>query len=142
MFDLAEFSGNASQELASFIREGLRAFIEFFQTSQFDKMARFYSPDTTLMLPHRAVIRGADKLPALFRELKDAGLCDWRIEPNRVEQFGEIALEYGTYTNVIRQPNETNASASGQYLVVWRRQADGQWLIHADIANTDDSPNR
>lgn len=79
------------------------------------------------------------KLPALFRELKDAGLRDWRIEPNRVEQFGDIALEYGTYTNLIRQPNGTDAAASGKYLVVWRRQADGRWLIHADIANSDDS---
>jgi ketosteroid isomerase-like protein len=139
MSELAEFRGNASQELTSFIREGLRAFIEFFQTSQFEKMARFYSPDTTLMLPHRGVIRGAGKLPALFRELKDAGLRDWRIEPNRVEQFGDIALEYGSYINLIRQPNGTDAAASGKYLVVWRRQADGRWLIHADIANSDDS---
>jgi ketosteroid isomerase-like protein len=74
MSELAEFGSKASQELTSFIREGLRAFIEFFQTSQFDKMADFYSPDTTLMLPHREVIRGADKLPALFRELKNSGL--------------------------------------------------------------------
>jgi len=142
MCELAEFSGNASRELASFIREGLRAFIEFFQTSQFDKMAQFYSRDTTLMLPHRGVIRGADKLPALFRELKEAGLRDWRIEPNRVEQFDDIALEYGTYSNLIRRPNGTNDAASGKYLVVWCRQADGQWLIHADIANSDDSASR
>jgi len=141
MPELAEFSGNTSQELASFIREGLRAFIEFFQTSQFDKMAQFYRPDTTLMLPHRGVIRGADKLPALFRELKDAGLCDWRIEPNRIEQFGDIALEYGAYPTLIKQPDGTDAAASGKYLVVWRRQAAGHWLIHADIANSDDSAN-
>jgi len=141
MPELAEFSGNRSQELASFIREGLRAFIEFFQTSQFDKMAQFYTPDTTLMLPHHGVIRGADKLPALFRELKDAGLCDWRIEPNRIEQFGDTAFEYGAYSTLIKQPDGTDAAASGKYLVVWRRQAGGHWLIHADIANSDDSAN-
>jgi len=141
MPELAEFSGNRSQELASFIREGLRAFIEFFQTSQFDKMAQFYTPDTTLMLPHHGVIRGADKLPALFRELKDAGLCDWRIEPNRIEQFGDTAFEYGAYSTLIKQPDGTDAAASGKYLVVWRRQAAGHWLIHADIANSDDSAN-
>jgi len=141
MSELAEFSGNASQELASFIREGLRAFIEFFQTSQFDKMAQFYSPDTTLMLPHRGVIRGADKLPALFRELKEAGLCNWRIEPNRIEEFGDTALEYGAYSTLIKQRDGTDAAASGKYLVVWRRQAAGHWLIHADIANSDDSAN-
>jgi len=141
MSELAEFSGNASQELASFIREGLRAFIEFFQTNQFDKMAQFYSPDTTLMLPHREVICGADNLPALFRELKEAGLCDWRIEPNRIEQFGDTALEYGAYSTLIKQRDGTDAAGSGKYLVVWRRQAAGHWLIHADIANSDDSLN-
>jgi ketosteroid isomerase-like protein len=125
MSELAEFSSKASQELTSFIRVGLRAFIEFFQTSQFDKMADFYSPDTTLMLPHREVIRGDDTLPALFRELKNSGLRDWRIEPNRIEQFGDIALEYGTYTNLVREPNGTDSAASGKYLVVWRRQVNG-----------------
>jgi ketosteroid isomerase-like protein len=142
MSELAEFSGNASQELASFIREGLQAFIEFFHTSQFDKMAEFYSSDTTLMLPHRGVIRGADNLPGLFRELKDTGLLDWRIEPNRMEQFGDTALEYGTYSTLIRQPDGADAVSSGKYLVVWRRQANSRWLIHADIANSDDSADR
>jgi len=27
---------------------------------------------------------------------KDAGLRDWRIEANRIEQFGDTALEYGS----------------------------------------------
>jgi len=74
--------------------------------------------------------------------LKNRGLRDWRIEPNRVEQFGDIALEYGTYSNLIGEPNGLDSAASGKYLVVWRRQADGQWLIHADIANSDGSSNK
>ncbi len=98
-------------------------------------MAQFYSPDTTLMLPHRPAIRGANSLPAVFSELKETGLRDWRIEPNRIEQFGDTALEYGTYSFLMRQPN----GCCGQRKVsgrVWRRQADGRWLIHADVANT------
>jgi ketosteroid isomerase-like protein len=47
----AEYNGNASEELASLIREGIQAFCEFFKNSQFDKMAQLYSPDTTVMLP-------------------------------------------------------------------------------------------
>ena len=73
-------------------------------------MAQFYSPETTLMLPHRPAIRGANGLAAVFSELKAAGLRDWRIEPNRIEQFGDIALEYGTYGFLIRQPNGMDAS--------------------------------
>ena len=76
--------GTSSEELALIVHEGVQEFCRLFQTSQFDKMAQFYAPDTTLMLPHRPVIRGADKLPVLFRELKEAGLHDWRIEPNRI----------------------------------------------------------
>jgi ketosteroid isomerase-like protein len=52
----AEYNGKASEEVAS-IREGIQAFCEFFKNSQFDKMAQFYSPDTTVMLPHRPTIR-------------------------------------------------------------------------------------
>jgi hypothetical protein len=65
----AEYNGNASEELASLIREGIQAFCEFFKNSQFDKMAQFYSPDTTVMLPHRPTIRGASSLPAMGTSL-------------------------------------------------------------------------
>jgi len=74
----------------------------------------------------------------MCRELKDAGVRDWRIEANRIEQFGDTALEYGSYGSLIKQTDGTDATATGKYLVVWRRQANGQWLIHADIANNDD----
>lgn len=137
MAESARYTGNASEELARFIREGIQAFCEFFKTSQFDKMAQFYSPETTVMLPHRLAIRGAHSLPAVFSELKTAGLHDWRIEPNRIEQFGDTALEYGTYSFLMRQPNGKEVRDIGKYLVVWRRQTDGRWLIHADVANTD-----
>jgi hypothetical protein len=51
------------------IREGIQAFCEFFKNSQFDKMAQFYGPDTTVMLPHRPRIRGASSLPAMGTSL-------------------------------------------------------------------------
>lgn len=140
MSQVAGYNGNASEELASIIREGILAFCQFFKTSQFDRMAQFYSPDTTVMLPHRPTIRGANSLPALFGELKEAGLRDWRIEPNRIEQFGDTALEYGTYSFLMRLPNGKDAADKGKYLVVWRRQTDGRWLIHADVANSDCPP--
>jgi hypothetical protein len=33
--------------------------------------------------------------------------------------------------------NRTDVSDKGKYLVVWRRQTDGRWLIHADAAYSD-----
>ena len=64
---------------------------------------------------------------------------DWWIEANRIEQFDDTALAYASHGSLIRQTDGTDAAATGKYLVVWRRQANGQWLIHADIANNDDS---
>ncbi len=43
MSQVAGYNGNASEELASIIRDRIQAFCEFFKTSQFDKMAQFYS---------------------------------------------------------------------------------------------------
>jgi ketosteroid isomerase-like protein len=105
--------GTSSEQLKLIVHKGVQEFCRLFQTSQFDKMAQFYAPDTTLMLPHRPVIRGADKLPVLFRELRESGLHDWQIEPNRIEQFGDTALEYGTYSAVSKQPNGTDIADTG-----------------------------
>jgi ketosteroid isomerase-like protein len=41
----------------------------------------------------------------------------------------------------LKQPNGTEIADTGKYLVVWRRQADGGWLIHADVANSDNAPH-
>src|SRR5690242_1281004 len=67
----------ASEELASWIRTGILSFCEFFKEDQFEKMAAFYTPDATLMLPRRETIRGREEIIALFGELKKAGLHDW-----------------------------------------------------------------
>lgn len=118
MSEFATATSNVSEELASLIWKGVQSFCEFFNTDQFDKMAQFYAPDTTLMLPNRPAVRGADKLAAVFRELKQAGLHDWRIEPARIEQYGDTALEFGIYTALVRQSSGLNTAERGKYLVV------------------------
>jgi len=44
-----------------------------------------YVSGAILMLPDRPFVSTPDKLPALFRDLKEAGLRDWSIEPNPID---------------------------------------------------------
>jgi hypothetical protein len=48
MSEFAKGSGTSSEDLADFIQEGVQKFCRLFQSSQFDKMAQFYTPGTTM----------------------------------------------------------------------------------------------
>ena len=62
MSEFAKGSGKTSDELGDFIYEGVQEFRRLFQTSQFDKMAQFYAPDTTVMLPHHPLQSPSNRL--------------------------------------------------------------------------------
>jgi ketosteroid isomerase-like protein len=80
------------------------------------------------MLPPDATeIAGREAIQAEWQSWIDAGLKDLTLEAKEVEANGDLAYEIGWFT--LQAPTETNdkATASGNYVVVWKRGADGAW---------------
>ncbi len=60
-----------------------------------------------------------------------------RWSPEYAEVSGDATLGYtiGAYRALVVHGDSTAVAGTGRYLTVWRKQADGRWLVAADIGN-------
>ena len=102
-------------------------------------IASHYS-DTATMLPSDATeIAGREAIQGLWQSWLDDGLKDLTLEAIEVEASGDLAYEIGSFS--LQAPAENNAmmTAQGNYVVVWKRGADGNWRLQVDTWN--DAPS-
>jgi ketosteroid isomerase-like protein len=52
------------------------------------------------------------------------------METTRVDHSGDMAMELGHFTMIVRQADGTRVPERGKYVKVWRRL--GAWLLMAD----------
>jgi ketosteroid isomerase-like protein len=105
-------------------------FTTSFNTGNYDQAAALFAGDGVLMTPHLEAAYGQKMVERLLRRLGDEGYTDLRVETTRVEHSGDMAMELGRFSMVVRQADGTQVPQRGKYVKVWRRL--GAWLIIAD----------
>ena len=118
------------RDVESQLREQTQDFATAFNTGNYDHAARLFAGDGVLMAPRREAAYGQKPVERLLRELGESGYSDLRLETTRVDHSGDMAMELGTFSAVIRKSDGSLVSERGKYVKVWRRL--GAWLIMAD----------
>ena len=54
-----------------------------------------------------------------------------------VAKSKDMAYDVGTYELKLNDPQGNPTTQIGKYVVVWKKQADKQWKVVADIFNPD-----
>ena len=88
------------------------------------------------MLPPDATeVAGREAIQKFWQSWLDDGLKNLTLEAIDVEADGDLAYEIGKFS--IQAPAENNAmaTATGNYLVVWKRASGGDWQLHVDTWN-------
>jgi ketosteroid isomerase-like protein len=101
-----------------------------FNTGNYDQAAALFAVDGVLMAPHHEGAHGQKSVEQLLRRLGDAGYSDLRMETTRVDHSGDMAMEIGQFSYVVRKSDGTLIPERGKYVRVWRRL--GAWLMIAD----------
>jgi uncharacterized protein (TIGR02246 family) len=125
----------AAEDVRQAIEQVNSHFVEAFKAGDAATIASLYT-DTAKMLPPDATeIAGHQAIQNLWKSWIDDGLKDLTLEPIEVESSGDLAYEVGLFS--LRVPAENNAmvTATGNYVVVWKRGADGNWRLHIDTWN-------
>jgi ketosteroid isomerase-like protein len=117
-------------QVESLLRGLTQDFAMSFNTGNYDQAASLFASDGVLMAPHHEAAYGQKSVERLLRQFGDAGYGDLRLETTRVEHSGDMAMELGRFSFVVRQGNGTIVSERGKYVKVWKRL--GAWLILAD----------
>lgn len=118
------------QDVESLLRGLTQDFTMAFNTGNYDQAAALFAGDGVLMLPQNEAAYGQKTVERTLRELGDAGYSDLRMETTRVDYSGDMAMELGRFTVVVRQANGTMTAERGKYVKVWKRL--GAWLVMAE----------
>jgi ketosteroid isomerase-like protein len=117
-------------DVQSQLRELTQDFATSFNTGNYDQAAIMFASDGVLMAPQYEGAYGQKLVERLLRQLGEAGYSDLRLETTRVDHSGDMAMEIGRFSLVVRKADGTLAPEHGKYVKVWRRL--GAWLILAD----------
>lgn len=118
------------------VRAASDAWEENARASDWDAVTALYTEDATLMPPNTESVQGRAAIQAFWEAFPPAS--ELELTSEEVDGRGDLAFERGSYslTLMIEGMSEP-VPDSGKYIVILRRQADGSWLIAADIFNSD-----
>jgi uncharacterized protein (TIGR02246 family) len=94
-----------------------------------------YTVDATLVPPDGEIIKGKRAIEELYTKLLQIGMKDIAFTIIEVGGSGDTAYEIGKTKVRIQPEGQTVMIDSTKYLVIWKRQVDGTWKVHADIWN-------
>jgi uncharacterized protein (TIGR02246 family) len=100
-----------------------------------DGLVSIFAADAVQMPPHMPALVGREAIRQFWSEAFNAGKWEFRIRTHAVEVQGTLALERGTYdVRFTASPSAPMPSFEdrGNYLVHWRREADGEWRVATD----------
>jgi uncharacterized protein (TIGR02246 family) len=99
--------------------------------------ANFYAEDAQFLPPNHAVIVGRPAIQQALEALIAGGLYKIVLRTDKIETAGDFAYGIGRHQLAIKTASGAEIHDEGKYLVVYRRQQDGQWRAVADIFNSD-----
>jgi uncharacterized protein (TIGR02246 family) len=117
-------------DVESQLRNLSQDFAMAFNTGNYDQAAGLFAGDGVLMATQRDGAHGQKAVERTLRQLGEAGYGDLRLETTRVEHSGDMAMEIGRFSVVVRKADGTMLPEHGNYVKVWKRL--GAWRLMAD----------
>ena len=104
-----------------------------------EKTLSYYTDDATMFPFNAPAVTGADARRALWTQLLAAPELVFSNAATTVEaaKSGDLAYETGTFDESFKDASGNPVKVSGKYVVVWKKQANGQWKAAVDIFNTN-----
>src|ERR1700746_1609149 len=91
------------RDVESQLRDQTQDFATSFNTGNYDHAARLFASDGVLMAPHYEGAYGQRHVEHLLRQLGESGYSDLRMETTRVDYSGDMAMELGLFSLVVRR---------------------------------------
>jgi uncharacterized protein (TIGR02246 family) len=114
------------------------AFSAAAMANDYTKVASMYTEDASLLAPNVPVATGRIAIKEAFGHFPPVG--DMKLTTDEAHGTSDLAAIRGTYAILFAPPGQPAFSDSGKFVELWRKQADGNWLIVWDIFNADKPP--
>ena len=109
------------------------------RSKDLDKILGFYASGGSMMADRAPIATGTDALRAAWQQVLAIPGFKLSFTPTHIDvaKARDMAAEIGTFTESESDSSGKVNTLVGKYVVVWRKQPDGQWRVTADIFNTD-----
>lgn len=99
------------------------------------------SDDIAVLAPDMPIVQGHEAVRAMWAELEATPgfSLTWTPLAADVGGGGDLGYTRGSYEMSMAGPDGP-MTIVGKYISVWRKQADGSWLVVADMFNADSPP--
>jgi uncharacterized protein (TIGR02246 family) len=125
------------------IRDGEAQWVKDFATKDPEKVLAHYADDGVSMIPLITLMTGKDAIRAGLKEEFSDPNSHLDFQPAKIEvaKSEDMAYSEGTYAYTSTDPKTKKAVIEhGNYVEVYKKQADGSWKVAADIATQESPP--
>jgi len=142
-FACAHASPSASSDALAETRASIEAtnarFSEAMKRGDPEAVAQLFSEDGEAIPPGgKAFFSGRQGLRDYYAgRMRGTRFLDVVLTTVSVEASGDLAWETGTNRLTVQAGDAPPVTWTGRYLAVWKRQADGRWLIRVDAVIPD-----
>jgi ketosteroid isomerase-like protein len=99
-------------------------------TKQLEPILKFYAADAAFLQPSGERITGAAALRNLFQMIMTTFNSDLVLHSLNLETSGDLAYDSGDFEeNLTNIANGTKIGSKGSYVIIYKRQANGDWQI-------------
>lgn len=123
------------------IQEASRQFSAAFMRGDAAAMADLYTPDGVIFPNNSERISGREAIQRYWTLPPNRRVTHHQAIPTEIRVENDHAYDYGVYELRGERDGEPYGPVLGNYVIVWRRQADGVWRMHLDIWNNRPQPN-
>ena len=113
----------------------LRAFVE----RDLERAAGLCDERGSMLVPNAPIATGKQAIRKIIaRGFAMPGYeLDWRPDKAGVARSGELGYTSGKYRVKFKNAAGKMVFDKGKYLMVWKKQADGEWKVLFDMNNSD-----
>ena len=141
-----EPNADVKSNVAAFDMTKAKAFIDSINAKFSDAIkngdsawvASQYAPDAEILLEKSEPIKGKDIL-AMWGQVSRSQTKDWTFTTTDLQGDDNFLIETGTYE--IKDDNGKLAD-KGKYVVVWKKQPNGEWKLYRDMGNSGPAPSK
>ena len=114
-----------------------RAYEDFYNNKQVQKLVELHTINATVMPPNSKMVKGREEIMKMLNNEVQLGEQDIKFETLELTVANDLAYETGLYNLNVKPKKGKAFNDKGKYIVIWKKDSDGQWLMEIDIWNSD-----
>jgi len=106
------------------------AWVQDLRAKQIEPILKFYAPEAAFLQPNGERLTGSAALRALFQNIMSTFNSDLTLHSQNLEASGDLAYDSGDFEeSLIVIATGARITSKGSYIIIYKRQPNGDWRI-------------